>query len=341
MIKSLDLETTSSGCKTHSINKTHFIKIVQAFHIAQDPDGKYEKTVELASEEPFLYKYDKSTIVDLVDELKSLGFGVKITTNGSLLKPYLSKLIGKVDRLRISFHSIRKDYYKEITGLDFKDRVQEGILQAKAMGFNVAVNRLLLPQYLDDFDEYLDFVIENSLDFKLLTGHFNFTGYLGNEKQKLLKDITISKIYPKLSGSPYEITDGVSRKQVFPLLNKAKFILRKSIDEEISKFPFCLSCENLHKCKSSNCLLPTAAKISPDYNLRFCSLKNSPAIDLNAVDIENISVENLSKYIQKQMHKIGLYEDKGFYIPIRATITSKCNFKCFFCHADGFQINIG
>jgi len=340
VIKSLNLQTTSSGCKTSSINKNHFIKIAQAFHIAQDPNGKYKKTVELASEEPFLYKYNESTIDELVDELNGLGFSVKITTNGSLLKPYLSKLIGKVDRLRISFHSIRKDYYKEITGLDFKDRVQDGILQAKAMGFNVAVNRLLLPQYLDDFDEYLDFVIENSLDFKLLTGHFNFIGYLGAEKQKLLKDIIISKIYPKLSNSPYEITDGVSKKQVFPLLNKARFILRKNIGKEIDKFPFCLSCENINKCKSSNCLLPTAAKLGPDYNLRFCSLRNSPAIDLTTVDIENISVEDLSEYIQAQMYIIGLHKDKGFYIPIRATITSKCNFKCFFCHADGFQINI-
>ncbi|WP_198361960.1 GTP 3',8-cyclase MoaA [Thermococcus gorgonarius] len=85
------------------------------------------KKVKLTGGEPTV----RSDILEIVKRIKPYVADLSMTTNGSRLKE-LAKPLAKagLDRVNVSLHSLRRDVYKQITGVDMLETVLEGIEEA-------------------------------------------------------------------------------------------------------------------------------------------------------------------------------------------------------------------
>ncbi|MEM4558931.1 MAG: GTP 3',8-cyclase MoaA [Acidilobaceae archaeon] len=98
-------------------------------------------------------------IIDIVEAVNSSapGSDISMTTNGVLLESLASKLRDAgLKRINVSLHSLRRDRYKFITGVDGLDRVLRGLDAAINAGFRVKINALIL--YGVNHDEVFDLV---------------------------------------------------------------------------------------------------------------------------------------------------------------------------------------
>ena len=101
-------------------------------------------------------------LIDIVRKLKSLGAeDISMTTNGSLLYEKVDDLrAAGLDRINISLHSLRRDVYAKITGVDALDKVLKGVERAKRLDFrrikiNVVILRGLNDDEISDFIEFI------------------------------------------------------------------------------------------------------------------------------------------------------------------------------------------
>jgi len=241
-----------------------FTDIADAFYQAQCHGGIVQpKKIDLAGEEPFIYRDGSYRIHDLMASLRDRGFQVNVTTNGSLLESFIPQIRGLVNKVRVSLHTIVPNTYKQITGCSMVHEVLKGIIKARDAGINVTLNRLLLRDYLDDLSEYLNFAITNGLRVKFLQLHFSSSEFVSfKEENKLLEGIVSTYLQPLLVGKPYLLTsDPLSPRMVYPLSNGSQVQVRLPSANIFEKFSFCQSCTYNFKCRRSSCLLPTSHRI--------------------------------------------------------------------------------
>lgn len=83
--------------------------------------------VKLTGGEPTV----REDILEIVGRIKPYVVDLSMTTNGSRLKE-LARPLAKagLDRVNVSLHSLRRDVYKRITGVDMLETVLEGIEEA-------------------------------------------------------------------------------------------------------------------------------------------------------------------------------------------------------------------
>ncbi len=87
---------------------------------------------------------------DIVDIVKSIssnapGSDISMTTNGMLLESLASHLaVAGLRRVNVSIHSLRRERYRFITGVDGLDRAIRGVKAAVDAGLRVKVNALIL-----------------------------------------------------------------------------------------------------------------------------------------------------------------------------------------------------
>ncbi len=93
---------------------------------------------------------------DIVDIVGSIGSSapasdISMTTNGFLLDVYARQLADAgLKRVNVSIHSLRRDRYKFITGVDGLERGIRGVKAAVESGLKVKVNTLILKGVNDD-----------------------------------------------------------------------------------------------------------------------------------------------------------------------------------------------
>lgn len=93
---------------------------------------------------------------DIVDIVRSIGLSapgsdISMTTNGFLLEVYASQLADAgLRRVNVSVHSLRRDRYKFITGVDGLERGVRGVKAAVESGLRVKINALILRGVNDD-----------------------------------------------------------------------------------------------------------------------------------------------------------------------------------------------
>jgi cyclic pyranopterin phosphate synthase len=81
---------------------------------------------------------------------------VRLTTNGVLLPDYAEQLYSEgVRHLNISLDSLQPDKFFEITGRDDFNKVWQGLLKARDIGFRVKINVVAMKGINDD--EFIDF----------------------------------------------------------------------------------------------------------------------------------------------------------------------------------------
>ncbi|RLG73903.1 MAG: GTP 3',8-cyclase MoaA [Thermoprotei archaeon] len=110
---------------------------------------------KLTGGEPLL----RDDIVEVVSLLNSLQpLDLALTTNGYFLSEYAYELKrAGLRRVNVSIPSLRREIYREITGVDGLEKVLEGVKAAISAGFNpVKINYVLLRGFNEN--EFWDFV---------------------------------------------------------------------------------------------------------------------------------------------------------------------------------------
>jgi GTP 3',8-cyclase len=106
--------------------------------------------VRVTGGEPLIRKgvYEFLTRLCRLPELRD----ISLTTNGVLLRENLERIrTAGIRRLNISLDTLRPERYRAITGMDFFDRVWNGILAAQAMGFHpIKLNAVAIEGENDD-----------------------------------------------------------------------------------------------------------------------------------------------------------------------------------------------
>jgi cyclic pyranopterin phosphate synthase len=82
---------------------------------------------------------------------------VRLTTNGVLLHDYAQLLYDSgIRQLNISLDSLKREKFARITGRDYFDRVWQGIMTARNLGFRIKINVVAMKGINDD--EFPDFI---------------------------------------------------------------------------------------------------------------------------------------------------------------------------------------
>ncbi|QIW24261.1 GTP 3',8-cyclase MoaA [Sulfolobus sp. S-194] len=121
------------------------------------------RSVKLTGGEPTL----RRDLVQIIKELKDKGIKeVSMTTNGVLLSTLAWKLKeAGLDRVNVSLHSLDKQLFKEITGVDALDKVIDGIKEAIKAGLRpLKLNFVLTKKNISQLDNIINFAIETGVD---------------------------------------------------------------------------------------------------------------------------------------------------------------------------------
>jgi GTP 3',8-cyclase len=115
----------------------------EIFRIAKVARGIGVRKIRLSGGEPLI----REDIVDIVSKISSLGFkDVSITTNGTLLDRYADKLVNAgLNRVNVSFDTLKPDTYQFITKRDYLEQAKNGIKIAVESGlYPVKVNMVVM-----------------------------------------------------------------------------------------------------------------------------------------------------------------------------------------------------
>ena len=113
--------------------------------------------IRLTGGEPMMRR-DIEQIIFKLAQLKERGLrDLALTTNGYFLPHRAESLkAAGLDRITISLDSLKRDVFKQMTGVDVLDRVMEGIAAAKTAGLNpIKINAVIVRGH--DEDEVADF----------------------------------------------------------------------------------------------------------------------------------------------------------------------------------------
>src|SRR5216110_1997961 len=113
--------------------------------------------IRLTGGEPMMRR-DIETIIGKLSALKAKGLhDLALTTNGYFLPDRAQSLKDAgLDRITISLDSLKRDVFKQMTGVDVLDRVLEGIDAAKRAGLQpIKINAVIVRGHNDD--EVADF----------------------------------------------------------------------------------------------------------------------------------------------------------------------------------------
>lgn len=118
--------------------------------------------------EPLVRK-DCANLVKMIYQIDGVR-EVTLTTNGVLLKEYLTKLIDSgIRSVNVSLDTLDREKYKKITGFDELDKVLESIEAALNAGLKVKINSVMhTKDYKEDFNNLILMAKEKSIDVRFI-----------------------------------------------------------------------------------------------------------------------------------------------------------------------------
>ena len=124
---------------------------------------------KLTGGEPLLHPQ----ICEVIKAIRDKGLKVSITTNGFYLVNYVNQLADLgVDHINVSLHSLRRETYKYITGVDALNRVLEGIKEASNHGLKVKINFVVLKGVNDmELEKVMDFARKYAARLQVIELH--------------------------------------------------------------------------------------------------------------------------------------------------------------------------
>ena len=118
--------------------------------------------------EPLVRK-DCANLVKMIYQIDGVS-EVTLTTNGVLLKKYLSALINSgIHSVNVSLDTLDREKYKKITGFDELDKVLESIEAALDAGLKVKINSVMhTKDYKEDFNNLILMAKEKPIDVRFI-----------------------------------------------------------------------------------------------------------------------------------------------------------------------------
>lgn len=255
--------------------------------------------VKLTGGEPLL----RSDIIDIIREIKSAGIlELSMTTNGTRLAElaYDLKHYG-LDRINVSLHSLRRDRYRFITGVDMYDNVIKGIENSidaglKPVKLNVVILKGVNDDELWDLIEYsysLGGKDTNVLQIiellKVDPEFYNKYHYNLDNIEKELSKISVKVRYRRLQNRPvYYLNNGVQVELVKPMYNHA----------------FCMGNDRIritYDGKFKPCLMRN------DNHVDFLTAMRSGATDDELANLFLKAVLLREPYFKKHLHKEDMF----------------------------------
>ena len=194
--------------------------------------------VKFTGGEPLL----RSDLEEIISIFKENGFReVSLTTNGFLLpsRAHALKLAG-LDWVNVSLHSLKRERFAKITGVDALDRIIKGIKEALSEGIEVRINVVVLKGINDD--EVVD-VVKFALDLGASV-HVIELHPVGRGA-KVFKELHASEPMRALVSWLERVAE---KKEVRPLHNRPRYYVRGSFVELIEPVGnpyFCAGCSRL------------------------------------------------------------------------------------------------
>ena len=256
------------------------------------------KKIRFSGGEPLI----RDDIVEIIEKTSSLDFkDISITTNGIFLKKYAENLFkAGLNRVNVSFDTLRPKTYEKITSKNYLNEAKEGILKAVQVGLNpVKINMVLMKGINEDeVTNMFEFSKKNGLVLQLIElmksencednsfseeYHFDM-GPLEKDLEKIATDIKTREFMQ--DRKKYFIDDG-EIEVVRPMDNTR----------------FCENCTRL--------------RITPEGKIKPCLLRNDNLIDLIGPLRRGFSQKELEKIFLK-----GVNKRKPFYSDNTKTFNS-------------------
>jgi GTP 3',8-cyclase len=153
------------------LNKKTFLTLEEIKRIGKALSELGVCKIRLTGGEPTVRK----DFIEIIENLKSLpGINkVVFTTNGYNLKNIAKSVVdAKVNGINVSIDSLDREKFKFITGMDKLDDILAGIKILQELNFkNIKINAVLLKGVNDseqDFDNWMQFVQSNTIDFRFI-----------------------------------------------------------------------------------------------------------------------------------------------------------------------------
>ncbi|EZQ06892.1 molybdenum cofactor biosynthesis protein MoaA [Candidatus Acidianus copahuensis] len=248
-------------------------------NVAKEFGVKYAK---LTGGEPTLRR-DLATIIS---SLKDIGLEVSMTTNGFMLYHIASKLKeAGLDRVNISLHSLRRERFKEITGVDGLDKVIEGIKEAVKVELTpVKLNFVVTRKNEDEVFDIIRFAEEVGVNaLHLIEMH-----PVGLGKNAFKYHERLSEIENKIS--EMSVKKSVRNKHLRP-----RYYLSSGLEIEVVK-PFA----NPLFCSGCNRI-----RLTVDGKLKTCLYREDKVIDISDIFKANLSLQDKTELI-REAFRIGM-----------------------------------
>ncbi len=173
----------------------------------------------------------RQDIVDIVSSLRlaEASADISMTTNGYLLGRYAEKLAeAGLNRVNVSLHSMNREHYKAITGVDGLDHVLYGIDEALRSGLRIKVNMTVTSINANDVWDVISYASSKGLSVQLIElqpvneGKVSFSNMhvsLARIERELL-NMGAKVMYRELHNRPiYKLPDGTTVEVVKPFDN--------------------------------------------------------------------------------------------------------------------------
>ncbi len=184
----------------------------------------------------------RGDVVDIVLNINEAAGGaadISMTTNGYLLPVYAGSLHkAGLRRVNVSLHSLNRQHYKVITGVDGLDMVLSGIKKAVEVGLKVKVNMTVTKVNYEDVWDIIEFASENGLSVQLIELQ------PVNEGLRVFKDMHVN-----LVDIEHKLKDLSAKVIIRDLHNRPIYVLRSGVQVEVVK-PynnpfFCAGCRRV------------------------------------------------------------------------------------------------
>ncbi|BCU68440.1 GTP 3',8-cyclase MoaA [Sulfolobales archaeon HS-7] len=264
------------------------------------------ESVKFTGGEPTVRK----DILEIVGYVSDFGFkDISLTTNGFMLTKLAIKLRDAgLQRINISLHSLNRERFKKITGVDGLNRVLEGINSAKGAGFKqIKLNFVVTKENFDEIHNIIQFAEENGMNLHLIELH-----PVGLGKESFSSHEELTSVERSLQHVARKVE--VRKKHFRPV-----YILPSGIKVEIVK-PyanplFCAGCNRI--------------RLTADGKLKTCLYRNDLIVDILEIVRGDYSPDEKKRLIVKAFKIANFIREPNFKwrysydLPFRDIVNAK------------------
>ncbi len=230
--------------------------------------------IKITGGEPLL----KRGISNLIRDLSEYGFrDVSLSTNGYFLKDKIGELVNTgLKRINVSLHTLNRERFKLITGVDALDRVLEGLLETRDFGIKVFINFTILKGINEDeILDVIEFALAHGFNVHLIELH-----PVGRAKENF-------EMHHSFPREVLEYLESRSSKiEIRPLHYRLRYIIGGSLVElvqPVSNPLFCAGC--------------TRIRVSPDGKLYPCLNSFSEHVNVKEILRNSELNEEMKEYL--------------------------------------------